>query len=151
MENTQNYIDTLYDKIKSLSDTQNSLFNVQFKYTDEHPNLNQIWEVQEQINHYHKMLTDARDRAIKQVCYNQLMVSNSIKDGRRSQNMKDYVFLTVNPPDQIDPFKFITAVQGFANLVVCEWAHYIFEQRGEEAGDYHGLHAHILFKRARRP
>lgn len=97
------------------------------------------------------MIQNATKRAMEQVLYNELMVSNVKKDGRKSDTMKDYVFLTVNPPDQLDYGALVTATRNFAHLCVCEWAYYVFEQRGVTEGDYHGFHCHILFKRARRP
>lgn len=97
------------------------------------------------------MIQHARTRAMEQVLYNELMLSNAKKDLRKSDTMKDYVFLTINPPDTTPYGDLVNATRNFTHLCVCEWAYYVFEQRGTEEGDYHGFHTHILFKRARRP
>lgn len=97
------------------------------------------------------MILNSSKRAMEQVLYNELMVGNATKDLRKSNDFKDYVFLTINPPDQLDHTKLVTAVRNFTHLCVCEWSYYVFEQRGSIEGDYHGFHTHILFKRARRP
>jgi len=98
-----------------------------------------------------QMILNSGKRAMEQVLYNELMVGNAAKDHRKSDAFKDYVFLTINPPDQLEYGALVSAVRNFTHLCVCEWAYYVFEQRGTTEGDYHGFHAHILFKRARRP
>lgn len=79
------------------------------------------------------------------------MISNALKDGRRSKDMKTYIFLTINPPDQLPYQKLVEAVKDFTSLVVVKWSYYVFEQKGEVDGEYRRFHTHILFERDRRP
>lgn len=158
MENTQNYIKSLYAKIDDLIKTQNSIFKEgddDKHWTDigqkENTQFTEFMEVQREINRYYDMIVQSKDRAMKQICYNQLMIQNALKDGRKSKEMKDYIFLTINPPNQLPYKKLIQAVEDFTSLVVVKWAHYVFEQRGTEEGEYRGFHTHILFQRDRRP
>lgn len=152
MENAENSIRLIYKKIDELVQQQVYYFNLgQNAENDINPYFDDIMTIQKQINKYLGYVNEAKDRAYKQVLYNQLMVANATRDGRRSDDMKDYVFLTINPPDQLKYSKLVDAVYNFTHSVNIEWAVYVFEQRGKEEGDYHGFHTHILFKRNRKP
>lgn len=63
----------------------------------------------------------------------------------------DWCFLTVNPREDVKPEQFIKSVSRFHNLSGIEQYKYAFEQRGEEVGDYKGLHIHSIFRRTVKP
>lgn len=133
----------MFAKLRSLNDHAKQLLDDGL--TEE------AFEVLDQCRDLQTMILNARKRAMEQVLYNELMIGNATKDLRKSDSMMDYVFLTINPPDQLDYGALVNATHTFTQLCVVEWAYYVFEQRGVTEGDYHGFHAHILFKRARRP
>lgn len=159
MENVENlssmsYISVLYRKIDDLILMQKDVYGENI--LDEHGNLDsarfdRFMEIQKEINHLYDLKSKAQDRAVQQVCYNQLMRQNSVKDARKSTKMEDYVFLTINPPDSIDYSVVVKAVKQFTHLSVCQWAAYVFEQRQVDEGDYRGFHCHILFRRNKKP
>lgn len=72
----------------------------------------------------------------------------SMQDRRKVKG--DYIWLTVNPRDG-DVDHFVGVCHNFAKLVVNQAIIYVFEQRGESVGDYHGVHMHALIKRAEKP
>lgn len=133
----------MFQKLRSLNDRANQFF--------EAGQIEEATELLDKCYDLNVMIQNATKRAMEQVLYNELMVGNATKDLRKSDAFKDYVFLTVNPPDQLEYTALVNAVHNFTHLCVCEWAYYVFEQRGTVEGDYHGFHTHILFKRARRP
>lgn len=146
------YIHVIYQKIDSLIETQKKLFDEgDVGCHKENENVVPFLEIQRQINEYYELIEKSRMRAMSQICYNQLMIANYVKDGRRSKEMMDYVFLTINPPDQLPYGKLVSAVKDFTSLCVVDWAYYVFEQRGVQEGMYNGFHTHILFHRDRRP
>lgn len=150
MEN--DYIKMCYRKIDELILKQRQFFDSgDVDSSSQNLYFNEIMECQFQINKLISVIEDSRSRAMKQVCYNQLMIANSLKDGRRSKDMKDYVFLTINPPDSLPVGKLLSSCKDFVSSVVCKWSVFVLEQRGQVEDDYHGVHAHILFQRDRKP
>lgn len=141
------YIHLLYEKIDSLIKTQITL-NLDTKNEEVY---DEFLTIQNEINHLYDTIVKARDRAVSQICYNQLMIKNAVKDGRRSRDMGRYIFLTINPPDDLPYQKLVNTVKNFTSLIFVKWAYYVFEQRGTESGHYPGFHTHILFERDRRP
>lgn len=107
----------------------------------------------EEVIRIQDKIRKARDRAHSQLMYQEELSSKSghLKDARRSDDMKMYVSLTVNPPPDVSPRSFISAVHNLFSSKVVEFGCYVFEQRGEEEGDYHGLHSHMFFKRGSKP
>lgn len=145
---TASYIGAMYHHIDDLIVKQRSYF------TDwQNPDQEKILEIQEQINQAFEMVKKAKERAMGQIMYNQLMIQNANKhrDGRKSDEVKEFVFLTVNPPDQLPYQKLVKAVEQFSKLSVVKRCQYAFEQRGEVIDDFHGFHVHILFERAKKP
>lgn len=154
MENTENYIQVLDIKINTLILEQKEVYDegILTKSCElDEERFNRFMEIQNQINHFQSLKNRSQDRAIQQICYNQLMRQNFVKDGRKSNEMGDYVFLTINPPDYIPYTRLVNAVKSFTSLCVCKWSVYVFEQRSIDENDYRGFHSHILFQRDRKP
>lgn len=157
MENTENptldvkiavkdYVKVLEQKINDLIDQQRTTYTPDQSHYD----FEGFMSFQFEINKYGELLRKARERAISQVVYNQLMYKNQKQDGRKSSNIKDYIILTINPQPAVPFDKFYKAVTHFMSFSFIEYGIYCFEQRSKNS-DWNGFHTHIFFKRCDKP
>lgn len=147
MENVENYIAIQYKLI-------GDLIKEQIQWGEEMENedvFNEIMDREKRISEIHAMILDAKERCIKQRMYLQLMVNPQLQleDGRKTKG--DYLFITINPPDQLPHSQLISATEQFCSLKVVKGYTYVFEQRGQVIDDYHGFHTHILIERNDKP
>lgn len=140
------YYHSLGIKINDLIDEQRDCWT-----DDQTVDVDKFLEIQTQINKLAMIRINSIDRARGQIVYNELMASNYNKDNRRSQDLKDYVMITVNPREGIDPIVLRDKCILFQNLVISDWNLFCLEQRGETENSIHGVHAHILCHRDRKP
>jgi len=99
---------------------------------------------------------DLVDQIYRVICLRSVVVDRLIqsefRDGLTDHRKvkSDYIWLTVNPREG-DVAKFVSTCHSFARLKPIFAMIYVFEQRGEDVGDYHGVHMHALIKRNDKP
>lgn len=149
----ENYSRVIEAKLNEYIITANSFANKVIQINNESLSGDEFsqWQYyQEKIEEYRKLLDNARKKAMTQIVYNQLMLQNQSRDARRSNSLKDYVMLTVNPQPAVPVIKFVDIVHSFMKLCFIENGVYCFEQRSVDS-NYYGFHTHILFKRCKKP
>lgn len=71
------------------------------------------------------------------------VLSHEMENSGKLENL-DYVFITYNPPEGIDMDMFKIYMMKVTNKIWVKGYLYVFEQRGEQEGDYHGIHCHMI-------
>lgn len=118
----------------------------------------EIWSAIERMRHYQNLYFDVKDRVDRQIAYQAEVKRRTIKlkDKRTSDDWGQFLLITINP----DPSK-LTTVAGIRQFVaecrsffkgyVFDVAEFVFEQRGKQEGDYHGIHCHGIVRRRDTP
>lgn len=142
----KNYIRILEAKINDLIDQQRKTYTPDLETYD----VEQFLSYQVEINKYGELLRKSRERAISQICFNQLMYQNQRQDGRFSSEIKEYVMITINPSPSVLFDEFFKLVKRFMGFSFIEFGVYCFEQRSKTS-EWNGFHSHILLKRCKKP
>ena len=97
----------------------------------------------EEFNQYRLMLEQWNKSHTN---YHERCMTSDIKELNKPKGakMSEFKFITINPADGKEK-EFIQKVTKFMKRP-CMAGEYVFEQRGHEEGDYHGLHCHGLVK-----
>lgn len=107
------------------------------------------YQIAEYMEYLNKGYTQAQIEIAKKVIKSRCEPKDTIKGDKRKDCQ--YVWLTVNPREQVDYAKFFSITKSFFQLKVVGAYQYCFEQRGTDMGDYKGMHLHALFKRNKPP
>lgn len=122
----------IFEQGKKLSDYLSKADHTESEQTDMFVELDMYRQMLEQWekakNNYHA----------RKLTHDITQLNLPVKD-----KLTDYKFVTINPADGQE-HDFIAKVHKFMGRQLMKGAEYVFEQRGEQDGDFHGLHVHFL-------
>jgi len=116
-----------------------------------------IWDAVERMRHFQRVYFQVKDRVENQLAYQHEMKRRIVlKDKRVSEDWGTYLFITISPdPAKLttrqDIIRFVSECRAFFRSYVFDVAEFVFEQRGKQEGDYHGVHCHGIVRRCDTP